>query len=54
MSKKLCKIAKEDWVKNNQNEFYEIAKKPKYYCTKCIRAASDKSWLCKPKKLEKE
>jgi hypothetical protein len=48
--KELC-----DWSKKDLAEHFdllcEIVVAPTHVCTKCGRAASDKRWLCKPKKL---
>lgn len=49
-TKELC-----EWSKDQIREHFEllayIVAKPTYVCTKCCRAANQKKWLCKPKKL---
>lgn len=51
MAKKICKLAKEDFLKDNFDEYAELVKKPKYICKKCGHVASDDDRLCKPKKI---
>ncbi len=53
MGKKKLYRAKELADDKNRDELLEILKKPKYFCKKCLRAASEGSYLCKPEKLKK-
>jgi hypothetical protein len=50
MTKKLCSWKKAD-ISDNAKEFRKLVGHPKYYCTKCGRAAKDGKYLCKPDKL---
>ena len=51
LKKKMCKIGKDDFRKNEEAVIAQVLS-PKYICTKCLRVASDKKLLCKPRKLE--
>lgn len=48
--KTMCKI-KPTHLDEIEDEFLKQVSKPKYYCRKCLRVATKKSNLCKPKKL---
>jgi hypothetical protein len=52
-TKELC-----EWSKSQlETHFALLAKivtEPTYACTKCGRAANQKKWLCKPRRLPKE
>ncbi|MGM0770864.1 MAG: hypothetical protein ACQESU_04565 [Halobacteriota archaeon] len=50
MAKNMCTWNKDD-IKENEEAFRKIVKKPKYFCKKCGRVAKDDDLLCKPKKL---
>lgn len=52
MSKKMCKLVKEDYLEDHLTEYIDIVKKPKYVCKKCGRVADEEDRLCKPKKLK--
>jgi hypothetical protein len=52
MSKKLCKLVKEDYLDDNFKAYVKYVKKPQYVCKKCGRAAEDKDMLCKPLKIK--
>lgn len=49
-TKEIC-----EWSKTQLRDHFEllarIVAEPTYACSKCGRAANDKKWLCKPKKL---
>ena len=51
--KRMCKI---DWkcIAAYPGEFYNAVNKPKYVCSKCLRVANDKAFLCAPVKLRKK
>ena len=46
----MCKIKPKN-LNELEDEFLRQVSKPKYYCRKCLRVATKKSNLCKPKKL---
>jgi len=46
----LCDWSKSD-LKDNFDLLAKIVREPVFACTKCGRAANEKKWLCKPKKL---
>ena len=48
--KTMCKVKPKDF-KELEGEILEQVSSPKYICRKCLRVASKKSRLCKPKKL---
>lgn len=48
--KELCKI-NSSYYEENISDILKTIKKPKYICTKCVRAAKKKSHLCKPEKI---
>ncbi len=50
MAKALCKWKKKD-IENNIHELTHIVSKPRFICKDCARAAHNKSYLCKPIKL---
>jgi len=51
LKKTLCEI-KQNEIKDLEDELILIIKTPKYMCKKCLRAASIKNYLCKPKKIK--
>ncbi len=52
MSKKMCKLVKDDYLDAHLAEYIEIVKKPKYVCKKCGRVADEEDRLCKSKKIK--
>lgn len=52
MSKKLCKLVKEDYLEDHLDDYIELVKKPKFICKKCGRVTADEDRVCKPKKLK--
>lgn len=53
MSKKtLCKLVKDDYVKDNFKEYAELVEGAKFICKKCGRAAQKEENLCDPKKIK--
>lgn len=50
MSKTLCEFDKND-LKKYEKKFKKSLKQPRYICKNCYRAAIEKDYLCKPKKL---
>lgn len=44
-----------DWTRRDLEKRFEllceIVSQPRYICTKCGRAAGEKKWLCKARKL---
>lgn len=51
-SKKLCKLAKDDYLKENFKDYVELVKAPKHICRKCGRVARDEEYLCRAKSLK--
>jgi hypothetical protein len=49
-NKTLCDFTKSDREKY-LHEMKDIIVNPKYICKKCLRASSDKTYLCKPDKI---
>ncbi len=52
MSKKLCKLAKEDYLKEHLKEYVALVKPSKYICKKCGRVGHSEENLCKSKKIK--
>jgi hypothetical protein len=50
IDKTLCEFNKSDHEKYDK-EIRKLVKKPKYICKKCLRAVSEKEYLCKPIKI---
>jgi len=48
--KVLCKIKKSE-IEPLLHDLIPVITSPKFICLKCLRVASGKKWLCKPKKL---
>lgn len=48
---KMCKLCKKDAPKDNFEEYAKVVGEAKFICTKCGRAADNKSNLCKAKKV---
>ena len=51
MAKKVCKLAKDDLMKDELKKYVKLMDKPKYVCTKCGHVANEEENLCKPKKI---
>lgn len=51
MSDRLCKLVKNDILKNDFDDYRKLVKKPTHICEKCGRAANDKKNLCSPKEI---
>ena len=51
--KRMCKVDRK-LITEYPDEFIDAVNKPKYICMKCLRVASDKSYLCDPAKLKKK
>lgn len=51
--KAICDWSKKD-LRERWEELRELVANPRYACTKCGRAASRKTALCKPKSIEKD
>lgn len=51
LTKTLCEIKRNE-IKDLEDELILILKTPKYMCKKCLRVASIKDYLCKPKKIK--
>ncbi len=52
MSKKLCKLVKDEYLVAHLSEYIEIVKEPKYICKKCGRVSDKEKRLCKSKKMK--
>ncbi len=50
-NKKLCDWNKTE-IKDAKSKMLSIVKAPAYYCKKCVRVASEDSYLCKPEKIK--
>lgn len=48
---KMCKLCKKGVLKDNFDEYAKLVGNAKFICTKCGRAADNKSNLCKVKKV---
>ena len=51
MSKKLCKMAKDNLPKKDPKKYKSVVKEAKYFCKNCGHVAVKSSNLCKPEKL---
>lgn len=47
----LCVLKKSDFEKHTK-KIIKIMKNPKFICTKCIRVANEKEFLCHPSKIK--
>jgi hypothetical protein len=47
----LCALKKSD-IEKHTKKIIKIVKDPKFICTKCIRVAHDKDFLCHPSKIK--
>ncbi len=52
MSKKICKLVKDDMMKDDTKKYVKLMNKPNYVCLKCGHVANDEDNLCKPKKIK--
>ncbi len=48
----LCEMSK-PFISNNLDQLFNVITDCKYFCTKCVRVANDKGYLCKPVKISK-
>ncbi|MBY4676296.1 hypothetical protein [Marinobacterium arenosum] len=48
-TKSLCKLSKGD-IEDHFKQLIAITRDSRFICVKCARSATDKHWLCKPKK----
>ncbi len=51
IKKKMCKLGKSDFRDNEEGIIAQVLS-PRYICTKCLRVATDRKLLCKPRKLD--
>ncbi|WP_192929724.1 hypothetical protein [Alkaliphilus serpentinus] len=49
--KKLCKLVKKDFLKDDLKEYVKLVNKPQYICDKCGRVANDKKNLCSTEEI---
>lgn len=47
----LCALKKND-IEKHTKKIIKIVKNPKFVCTKCIRVAHEKDFLCHPQKIK--
>ncbi|WP_169337702.1 hypothetical protein [Proteocatella sphenisci] len=52
MSKKLCKLVKDDILDKDMKEYMKFVSDGKYVCKKCGRVANKEENLCSAKKLK--
>lgn len=52
MSKKLCKLVKDDYLDKNLKEYIKLVEDAKYICKKCGRVSSKEELLCSSKKMK--
>lgn len=50
-SKALCKLVKDDFLKDDPAPFRKLVADGRYFCRKCGRVAAKKKSLCKSEKL---
>lgn len=50
--KSLCRLVKDDVLKDDLEAYKDLVRNPTHLCLKCGRASNDKNSLCKPEKLE--
>jgi hypothetical protein len=49
--KKLCKLCKNDCLKNGLKDYIKLVNEPSYICKKCGRAANKSKSLCRPEEI---
>lgn len=54
MSKKLCKIASSDALKDDIKAYIKLIDTPTVVCRKCGRAANHEEMVCKSKTIKKK
>lgn len=54
MSKKLCKIASSDALKDDIKDYIKKVNAPTVVCVKCGRAANEEDMVCKAKHFSKK
>jgi len=52
--KKICKLAKKDYLKENLEEFSKLVNDPHYICRKCGHVCNTSGRLCKEAPLPGE
>lgn len=50
--KELCKLVKDDVLKDHPEAFRALLEHATHYCLKCGRACNEKRRLCHPEKLK--
>lgn len=50
-NKKICKLAKKTFLKENTEIYKSLIIKPTHFCKKCGRVANQKLMLCKAEEL---
>lgn len=51
MGKKICKLVKDNEMKENTKKYTKLMDKPKYVCVKCGHVANKENSICKPEKI---
>lgn len=51
--KALCKLVKDDVLKEALDAYRKLVANPTHICTGCGRVSNDKGRLCEPEKLER-
>lgn len=49
--KKICKLVKEDYLKDDFKKYKELVKDSKYVCRKCGRTSKKEKRLCKAEEI---
>lgn len=52
MSKKMCKLTKDELEKEALRDYVKLIKPAKFVCKKCGRVANSEELLCKGKKVK--
>ena len=52
-AKALCKLVKDDALKEALDAFKRLVEHPTHICTECGRVSNDKDRLCEPEKLDR-
>jgi hypothetical protein len=50
LDKTFCELSKSE-IEKYDEEIRNLIKKPKYFCKKCLRSSSEKSYICKHEKF---